>query len=57
MRKGFFGRYLAIFMVIVGVFYVMGAIGEPKCIKAGCGNKQASGVDDAEDDLYYEYGY
>ena len=46
MRKGSFGQYLAIFLVVIGVFYFIGAIsdaGEPKCIKAGCDNKQASG--------------
>ena len=46
MRKDSFGQYLAIFLVIIGVFYCIGAISdisEPKCIKAGCDNKQASG--------------
>lgn len=46
MRKGSFGQYLAIFLVVIGVFYCIGAISnasEPKCIKAGCDNKQASG--------------
>lgn len=46
MRKGSFGQYLAIFLVVIGVFYFIGAISdasEPKCIKAGCDNKQASG--------------
>lgn len=46
MRKGSFGQYLAIFFVVIGVFYCIGAISdasEPKCIKAGCDNKQASG--------------
>ena len=46
MRKNSFAQGLAIFFVIIGVLYVMGSIGEasePKCIKAGCDNKQASG--------------
>ena len=39
-----FGQGLAIFLVIIGVLFVIGSIGEasePKCIKAGCDNKQA----------------
>ena len=46
MRKNSFGQGLAIFFVIVGVLFVIGSIGEasePKCIKVGCDNKQASG--------------
>ena len=46
MRKNSFGQGLAIFFVIIGVMFVIGSIGEasePKCIKAGCDNKQASG--------------
>lgn len=46
MRKNSFGQGLAIFFVIIGVLFVIGSIGEasePKCIKAGCDNKQASG--------------
>lgn len=46
MRKNSFGQGLTIFFVIIGVLFVMGSIGEasePKCIKAGCDNKQASG--------------
>ena len=46
MRKNSFGQGLAIFLVIIGVLFVIGSIGEasePKCIKAGCDNKQASG--------------
>ena len=46
MRKNSFGQGLAIFFVIIGVLFVIGLIGEasePKCIKAGCDNKQASG--------------
>ena len=39
MRKNSFGQGLAIFLVIIGVLFVIGSIGEasePKCIKAGC---------------------
>ena len=46
MKKGSYGTYLATFLVVIGIFYIIGAIGEasePKCIKAGCDNKQASG--------------
>ena len=46
MRKNSFGQGLAIFFVIIGILYVIASIGEasePKCIKAGCDNKQASG--------------
>ena len=46
MRKNSFGQGLTIFFVIIGVLFVIGSIGEasePKCIKAGCDNKQASG--------------
>ena len=46
MRKNSYGQGLAIFFVIIGVLFVIGSIGEasePKCIKAGCDNKQASG--------------
>ena len=46
MRKNSFGQGLAIFFVIIGVLFAIGSIGEasePKCIKAGCDNKQASG--------------
>ena len=49
MRKNSFGQGLAIFLVIIGVLFVIGSIGEasePKCIKAGCDNKQASGSRD-----------
>ena len=45
MRKNSFGQGLAIFFAIIGVLFVIGSIGEasePKCIKAGCNNKQAS---------------
>ena len=44
MRKNSFGQGLAIFFVIIGVLFVIGSIdeaSEPKCIKAGCDNKQA----------------
>lgn len=46
MRKNSFGQGLAIFFVMIGILFVIGSIGEasePKCIKAGCDNKQASG--------------
>ncbi len=46
MRKNSFGQGLVIFFVIIGILYVIGSIGEasePKCIKSGCDNKQASG--------------
>lgn len=46
MRKNSFGQGLVIFFVIIGILYVISLIGEasePKCIKAGCDNKQASG--------------
>lgn len=46
MKKNSFGQGLAIFLVIIGVLFVIGSIGEasePKCIKSGCDNKQASG--------------
>lgn len=46
MRKNSFGQGLAIFFAIIGVLFVIGSIdeaSEPKCIKAGCDNKQASG--------------
>lgn len=46
MRKGSFGQYLAIFLVVIGVLYFIGAMSETnesKCIKVGCDNKQASG--------------
>ena len=46
MRKNSFGQGLAIFFVIIGILYVIGSISEasePKCIKAGCDNEQASG--------------
>ena len=46
MRKNSFGQGLVILFVIIGILYVIGSISEanePKCIKAGCDNKQASG--------------
>ena len=49
MKKNSFGQGLAIFLVIIGVLFVIGSIGEarePKCIKAGCDNKRASGSSD-----------
>lgn len=47
MRKNSFGQGLVIFFVIIGILYVIGSIdeaSEPKCIKAGCDNKQARNV-------------
>lgn len=46
MKKNLFGLGLAVFFAIVGVLFVIDSIGEanePKCIKAGCDNQQASG--------------
>ena len=46
MRKNSFVQGLTIFFVIIGVLFVIGSMdeaSEPKCIKAGCDNKQASG--------------
>ena len=46
MKKNSFGQGLAVFLVIVGVLFIIGSIGEasePKCINTGCDNKQASG--------------
>ena len=46
MKKNSFGQGLAVFLVIVGVLFIIGSIGEasePKCVKTGCDNKQASG--------------
>ena len=46
MKNNSFGQGLIAFFVIVGILFIIGSIGEasdPKCIKAGCDNKQASG--------------
>ena len=46
MRKNSFGQGLVILFVIIGILYVIGSISEanePKYIKVGCDNKQASG--------------
>ncbi len=46
MKKNSFGQGVAAFFVIVAILFIFGSIGEanePKCIKAGCDNKQASG--------------
>ena len=46
MRKNSFVQGFAIFFAIIGVLLVIGSMdeaSEPKCIKAGCDNKQASG--------------
>ena len=45
MSENSLGQRIAIFLVIIGILYVIGTIGEagePKCIKAGCNNKRAS---------------
>ena len=45
MKKNSFGQGLAVFWVVIGIFYIIGAISEasePKCIKSGCDNKQAT---------------
>ena len=50
MKKNSFGQGLAAFFVIVAILFIFGSIGEanePKCIKAGCDNKQASGSSSA----------
>ena len=44
-EKNSFGQGLAVFLVVIGIFYIIGAISEasePKCIKSGCDNKQAT---------------
>ena len=46
IKKNSFGQGLVILFVVAGILYVIGSIGaarEPKCIEAGCNNKQASG--------------
>lgn len=46
MRKNSFGENVIAFLVVIGIFVFIGMIGEasePKCIKSGCDNKQASG--------------
>ncbi len=46
MRKDSGGQNLILVLMVVGVLLVIGSIGvasEPKCIAAGCNNKQASG--------------
>lgn len=46
MKKNSFGQGLVAFFVIVAILFIFGSIGEtnePKCIRAGCDNKQASG--------------
>ena len=45
MKKNSFGQGLTVFLVGIGIFYIIGAISEasePKCIKSGCDNKQAT---------------
>ena len=46
MRKDSWGQNLILVLMVVGVLLVIGSIGvasEPKCIAAGCNDKQASG--------------
>lgn len=46
MRKNSFGENVVAFLAVIGIFVFIGMIGqasEPKCIKSGCDNKQASG--------------
>ena len=46
MSKNSFGQSAVIFLVIIGSLDVICSVGgasEPKCIKTGCDNKQASG--------------
>lgn len=43
MRKDLWGQNLILVLIVVGVFYVIGITSEPRCIEAGCNNKQASG--------------
>ena len=45
MKKNSFGQGVMVFLIVIGIFYIIGAIGEasePKCIKSGCDNKQAT---------------
>lgn len=45
MKKNSFGQGVMVFLIVIGIFYIIGAIGEasePKCIKLGCDNKQAT---------------
>jgi hypothetical protein len=46
MKKDSFGKGLVVFLLIVWFFFVIDTIredSEPRCIKTGCDNKQASG--------------
>ena len=46
MRKNSSGPGIIAFFIVIGIIVFIGAIGassEPKCIKSGCDNKQASG--------------
>lgn len=48
MRKNSFGQSVLAVLVFVIVLFLIGTLGktsEPKCIKAGCDNKRASGSD------------
>lgn len=45
MKKNSFEQGIMVFLIVIGIFYIIGAIGEasePKCIKSGCDNKQAT---------------
>ena len=49
MRKNSFGQSVLVVLVFVLVLFLIGTLGktsEPKCIKAGCDNKRASGSED-----------
>lgn len=46
-KKNSIGQGLAVFLVVIGIFYIIGAISEasePKCIKSDCDNKQATNI-------------
>ncbi len=45
MKQNSFGQAVVIFLVVIGIFYFIGVlseVSEPKCIKTGCDNKQAT---------------
>ena len=49
MKKNSFGQRLAVFLVVIGIFYIIGAISEasePKCITSACDNKQSTNSSD-----------
>ena len=46
MKNNSFGENLAAFLLVIGVLFVIGLIGqagESECVKAGCDNEQAGG--------------